>query len=80
MSTFEHAVEIARKHIPITQRVVAEEFWCGYTIVQMDQGEYRVYDADAWEEPEEMPMLPWHAPLGTIVAHVDMEGRVQVAL
>lgn len=72
---FEQAIETARQHIPITKRVVKEEFWCGFTIVR--NGElFHVYQANAWERPSEAPMLPWSPPTGVPVADVDMSGNV----
>jgi hypothetical protein len=73
---FSHAVETARQHIPIMQLVRREECWTGFAIVQREDGQYRVYDDDAWDEPGERPMLPWSPPTGEIVAHVDLDGRV----
>lgn len=78
--SLEQAIETARQHIPITKRVVKEEYWCGSTIVRKVGpygGEsFHVYSADAWERPSEAPMLPWSPPTGTPVADVDMSGNV----
>jgi hypothetical protein len=72
---FGRAVETARQHIPIVKQVVRPEAWSGFTIVE-DNGEYRVHDGNAWDEPSERPMLPWSASTGKPVAHVDMDGNV----
>ena len=68
-----HAVEIARRHIPIQKRVVRPECWFGYTIVITPRGDYRVYEDNAWDEQHES-LLPWSAPEGTPIGHVDLNG------
>ena len=69
------AIEIAKQHIPIQQYCTKEEFWCGFTIV-LHNDRYSVYDADAWEKPSEVPLLPWSPPKGVKVAHVAIDGAV----
>jgi hypothetical protein len=70
----ERAIDTARQHIPIQKMVSKPEFWCGFTICITERGEYRVYSADAWDEPTERPMLPWSAPTARPIGHVDMNG------
>ena len=74
--SYDEAVEIAKAHGPIQKKVVSPEYWSGHTIVRKDDGTHAVYSGDAWDEPTAQPMLPWHAPTGTPVAHVDNDGNV----
>lgn len=74
--SYDEAVEIAREHGPIQKKIVSPEYWSGHTIVRKDDGTHAVYSGDAWDEPTEQPMLPWHPPTGTPVAHVDNDGNV----
>jgi len=79
MSTLDQAIDTARRHIPITKRIVKPEYWAGYTIVITPDGSHRVYSSSAWKAPTEQPLLPWHAPIGTPVATVDMDGVVTLS-
>jgi hypothetical protein len=68
-----HAIDTARAHIPIQVKVVKPEYWVGWTITIDAVGIHHVYSDDAWVEQHES-MLPWSAPTGTPVGHVDLDG------
>lgn len=72
---FEHAVKTARAAVPIMQRVVKPEFWCGHVIVSKGD-RFAVYRESAWERPSTPGLLPWSAPTGTPVALVALDGTV----
>lgn len=72
MRTLEEAVEVARSHIAIQKEVRRPEAWCGFAIT----AEHSVFSADAWEQPAEQPLLPWHPPSSSPIAFVDIDGVV----
>lgn len=80
---FERAIEVARQNLPIKASIVAPEFLDGYKIVRRENPNgtttFHVYDEDAWERPEENPLLPWSAPVGEVVATVAVDGSVTYA-
>ena len=78
LANFAHAVQTARAGIPVQQQVVKAEFWSEYTIGVTPSGDFRVYQASAWERPTVTPMLPWRAPTGTPVATVRLDGTVHM--
>lgn len=73
-ATVERAIEVARRHIPIQQSVRKPECCCPFAITLKPDGTYAVYDADAWTEPTETPILPWSPPTGEIVGIVNLDG------
>jgi hypothetical protein len=75
---FAHAVSTARSSLDIQARIVAEAHRCDMAIVRKDSGRLAVYRADAWDRPDQAPLLPWSPPLGAPVATVHLDGTVTV--
>lgn len=79
---FDRAVSTAVESIDVAQRIRIPEACNGFAIVRKTspQGSvsYHVYDADAWEEPTAVPLLPWSAPLGEVIAHVSMDAQIHL--
>lgn len=77
-AAWDHAVATARDALETERQIVRPECWGPMHIVQEPDGRLAVYSADAWEEPVEAPMLPWHVPQGDIIAVVQHDGTVQM--
>ncbi len=71
------AIDLAKEHIPIQKFCAKRKYWVGFTVA-LHNGRYSVYNADAWDRPSEVPMLPWSPPEGTKVAHVTIDGAVEL--
>lgn len=73
--TIEEAAETARQNISIQKSVVAPEYLSDYTIVEIEPGNYAVYQSSAWT-PQSESILPWEKPYGTPVARVGLDGQL----
>lgn len=80
MTTLERAIETARSHIPVQQKVVKPEYWSRYAIV--DHGHrFAVYEERSFAPPEAQSLLPWVSPLrwgGVVVGYVELDGTVNM--
>jgi hypothetical protein len=73
VTTLEQAIKTALENLPIQRMVM--EIPVGYRIV-VRNGSHHVYNANAWERPASLPLLPWSAPVGDPVADVAVDGTV----
>lgn len=75
--SIDRTVEVALQNLPIMKRVVREECWEAYLVLDKgDQGVYGVYAESAWT-PQTSSVLPYSPPPpGTIVARIEPDGTV----
>lgn len=78
-STYERALEAAKQAAEMQKRIVREEFWEDYVVLNKgDQGVYSAYKASAWTPHGGDSVLPFEPPPpGTIVARVSPDGQVR---
>lgn len=80
--SFDRAVNAAVDGLDFIRKYTVPKAHVGYAIVRKTSPRgsvsYHAYRADAWERPQQTPLLPWSAPVGEVVAHISMEETIHL--